>query len=103
MIQQRIKKLIEMPDHTPENPSLNEAGIAKHNLIYAKGESPTAEDLKAEETRLLAEYASSQYQRDRRYPRWQEQMDMQYHDQIDGTTTWKDAIAKVKADNPKPE
>jgi hypothetical protein len=28
-------------------------------------------------------------------------MDMQYHDQLDGTTTWKDAIAKVKSDNPK--
>ena len=32
---------------------------------------------------------------------WQEQMDMQYHDAVNGTTTWKDAIAKVKADNPK--
>ena len=37
----------------------------------------------------------------RSYPSWQEQMDMQYHDQVNGTTTWKDAIAKVKADNPK--
>jgi len=26
---------------------------------------------------------------------------MQYHDEINGTTTWKDAIAKVKTDNPK--
>jgi len=32
-----------------------------------------------------------------------EQLNMQYHDQINGTTTWKDAITKVKADNPKPE
>ena len=30
-----------------------------------------------------------------------DQLDMQYHDQLDGTTTWKDAIAKVKSDNPK--
>ena len=35
------------------------------------------------------------------YPSIQEQLDMQYHDQVNGTTTWKDAIAKVKADNPK--
>jgi len=28
-------------------------------------------------------------------------MDMQYHDLLNSTTTWKDAIAKVKADNPK--
>ena len=35
------------------------------------------------------------------YPNIQEQLDMMYHDQVDGTTTWKDAIAQVKADNPK--
>ena len=34
---------------------------------------------------------------------WQEQLDMMYKDQVDGTTTWKDAIAKVKSDNPKSE
>ena len=33
------------------------------------------------------------------YPTIGEQLDMQYHDRIDGTTTWKDAIDKVKADN----
>ena len=37
------------------------------------------------------------------YPSIQEQLDMQYHDAVNGTTTWKDAIAQVKADNPKPE
>ena len=36
------------------------------------------------------------------YPSWQEQNDMQYWDAVNGTTTWKDAIAKVKSDNPKP-
>jgi len=36
------------------------------------------------------------------YPSYQEQMDMQYWDAVNGTTTWKDAIAKVKSDNPKP-
>lgn len=35
------------------------------------------------------------------YPTIQDQLDMQYHDAINGTTTWKDAIAKVKTDNPK--
>ena len=39
--------------------------------------------------------------RERAYPSIQEQLDMMYHDQVDGTTTWKDAIAQVKADNPK--
>ena len=31
----------------------------------------------------------------------QEQLDMQYWDKKNGTTTWVDAIAKVKSDNPK--
>lgn len=35
------------------------------------------------------------------YPSVQDQLDMQYHDAVNGTTTWKDAIAKVKTDNPK--
>ena len=39
--------------------------------------------------------------RKRAYPSLEKQLDMMYHDEVDGTTTWKDAIAKVKADNPK--
>ena len=30
------------------------------------------------------------------------QLDMQYHDSIDGTTTWKDHVAAVKTANPIP-
>ena len=40
--------------------------------------------------------------REEAYPDWKTQMDMQYWDSANGTTTWKDAIAKVKSDNPKP-
>ena len=47
--------------------------------------------------------ASKQYQQDREYPSIGEQLDMQYWDAVNGTTTWKDAIAQVKADNPKPQ
>ena len=32
-----------------------------------------------------------------------DQLDMMYWDQVNGTTTWNDYIAKVKSDNPKPE
>ena len=32
-----------------------------------------------------------------------DQLDMQYWDAVNDTTTWKDHIAKVKSDNPKPE
>ena len=54
---------------------------------------------------LEAEWKVQAYARDRakQFPDLGEQLDMQYHDQLDGTTTWKDAIAKVKSDNPKPE
>ena len=45
---------------------------------------------------------SYQYERSQAYPSIKEQMDMQYWDSVNGTTTWKDAIAKVKADHPKP-
>ena len=100
MAQQRILKLVEMPEHTPENPSLNEQHIARHNLIDAKGLSPTGEELKAEETRLLEEYKASQYQRNRKfaYDPIPEQLDQIYHD-IDG---WKKRIKAVKDKFPKP-
>ena len=31
-----------------------------------------------------------------------DQLDMQYWDNVNGTTTWQDHIAQVKSDNPKP-
>ena len=31
-----------------------------------------------------------------------DQLDMQYWDAVNGTTVWKDHIAQVKSDNPKP-
>ena len=45
-----------------------------------------------------------QYQRDRvgHYPRIEDQLDMIFHDQVDGTTTFKEAIQAVKDANPKP-
>ena len=36
------------------------------------------------------------------YGDWNSQLDMQYHDSVDGTSTWKDHVAKVKTDNPIP-
>ena len=35
------------------------------------------------------------------YPSGQDQFDMQYHDQVDGTTTWKDTIQAIKDTYPK--
>ena len=39
--------------------------------------------------------------RERAYPSIKEQLDMMWHDKQNDTTTWEDAIAKVKSDNPK--
>jgi hypothetical protein len=42
------------------------------------------------------------YKRVAEYPSLQEQLDMQYWDAINGTTTWQDAIQAVKNKYPKP-
>ena len=67
--------------------------------ILATSEQMTAITAKA--TELETEWEATQYQRDRQYPSIGDQLDMQYHDLLDSTTTWKDAVAKVKSDNPK--
>jgi len=67
--------------------------------ILATSEQMTAITAKA--TELETEWNANQYQRDRQYPSIGDQLDMQYHDELNGTTTWKDAVAKVKSDNPK--
>lgn len=41
------------------------------------------------------------YARASAYPSIQEQLDMQYWDAINGTTTWQDAINAVKTAHPK--
>ena len=46
-----------------------------------------------------ANYA--QYRRDA-YPSIGDQLDMQYKDAVNGTTTWKDAIAAIKTKYQKP-
>ena len=60
---------------------------------------------------LDAEAAATLYQRQRTgqagttdtiYASIGDQLDMQYKDAINGTTTWKDHIAAVKAKYPKP-
>ena len=65
---------------------------------------PSISDLSAFDTDAtkLETLALTYKNRVKNYPSLQEQLDMQYWDSVNGTTTWKDAIAKVKTDNPKP-
>jgi len=64
---------------------------------------PTEAEITAEMSRLQAEYDNNEYQRQRAqaYPSIAEQLDMQYWDKRNGTTTWADAIAATKAKYPK--
>ena len=68
-------------------------------------EQPSRSDIEAKIKELQADYEANQYQRDRAvaYPSIQDQLDMQYWDAVNGTNKWQEAVAKVKADNPKPE
>jgi len=73
-------------------------------VTYNEGVTPPTEaEINAEIIRLQAEYDALAYSRTRAtaFPSIGDQLDMQYHDLLDGTTTWKDAVAKVKSDNPK--
>ena len=72
------------------------------NIIWHNGTTPIPKaDIEAKMVEVQADYDAKQYQRDRVYPSIGEQLDMQYWDSVNGTTTWKDAVAKVKSDNPK--
>ena len=84
-----------------DNSDGNGAFISSWN--YDGLEKPTAEQLASYETAGNAAETLNGVlnKRAREYPTWQDQMDMQYKDLLNGTTTWKDAVAKVKSDNPK--
>ena len=68
-----------------------------------EGSKPTLEALEAYDAEgdaiRNAEIVSAT--RAQQYGSYGDQLDMMYWDEVNGTTTWKDHIAKVKADNPK--
>ena len=75
-----------------------------NQIEWLDGTTPIPKaDIEAKMAELQTVYDNKEYQRTRakEYPSLQEQMDLQYKDLLNGTTTWKDAVAKVKSDNPK--
>ena len=71
-------------------------------ITWLNGTTPISKaDIKAKQVELQTAYDAKQYQRNRVYPSIGDQLDMQYKDLLNNTTTWKDAVAKVKSDNPK--
>jgi hypothetical protein len=82
-----------------------------HRVVNGLQVNLTAEEVEAtldmwaenELARQLDEEANGyKTARQMAYASIQDQLDMQYWDNVNGTTTWKDHIAQVKADNPKP-
>jgi len=65
---------------------------------------PTSEQLDAVDSAADLEERQNAVRSTRRnaYGDIGSQLDMQYHDSVDGTSTWKDHVAKVKTDNPIP-
>ena len=70
------------------------------DVAYDANEQVVTYDLSA--AQALMDSKAYQELRASAYPSIQEQLDMQYWDSVNGTTTWKDAIAAVKTENPKP-
>lgn len=66
---------------------------------------PTKDQIEQKALEVKKEYDAQEYARNRssEYPTWQEQMDMQYWDAKNGTTTWQEAIEAVKTKYPKGE
>ena len=79
--------------------------------LYAQVNNERREFTDAEYDQAIEDLAQSKldeqdngYKRARQeaYGSVADQLDMQYWDSVNDTTTWKDHIAQVKADNPKP-
>ena len=66
--------------------------------------NPTDAQINSKITELETAWNNKAYARERikNYPSIEDQLDMQYWDSVNSTTTWKDAIAAVKSANPKP-
>ena len=76
------------------------------NLVIhdASKEKPTKEFLESELANKQSERDAQEYARNRAtaYASTGDQLDMQYWASVNDTTTWKDHVAAVKAQFPKP-
>ena len=71
--------------------------------IFGKdGNAFTVEQSKVDEARVELDKLKYKEDRAKSFASTGDQLDMQYWDAVNGTTTWKDHVAKVKSDNPKP-
>jgi hypothetical protein len=76
-----------------------------NGIHYHDGQTPPSESaINAKRVELQAAYDAQEYARLRKeeYDALN-QLEMQYDDEVNSTTTWKDAIDAIKAKYPKPE
>jgi len=93
---EEIKEELEAPTHTivnGERVDLTSEEIEATLDTWAENERTRQLDVEANGYKTARQNA---------YASIQDQLDMQYWDNVNGTTTWKDHIAQVKSDNPKP-
>ena len=100
-----IPLVLDYLNKTTEWLSLSKS-IPPHTIVGWEGgdAQPTDDQINQGWTDYKTAQAAIKYKTDREdaYPSIADQLDMQYWDKKNGTTTWVDAIAKVKSDNPKP-
>jgi len=102
MIIEAILKINPNAKITVRGDDIENRDLEKVTIEWLDGTTPISKaDIEAKMLELQADYDAKQYQRDRVYPSIQEQLDMQYWDSVNGTTTWNDTITKIKTDNPK--
>ncbi len=92
-------------DAEKNNISLQNEGSGDyiHTWNVSGLDKPTDSQLASYETAANAEETLNGVlaKRRREYGTWQQQMEMIYKDQINGTTTFKEHCDKVRSDNPK--
>ena len=85
------------------NCAFNVSGNSYAGIEWLDGNplpKPSEEDVNAKAAEIETRDAHIS-PRVRAYPSIEDQLDMQYHDKVDGTTTWQDAIQAVKDANAK--
>lgn len=74
--------------------------IGTWNVEYPQ---PSDADIAAWEQEFELAYRQKQAVQKRVYPTWQVQLDMLYHDALNGTNDWVECIQNIKNSHPKPE
>jgi len=79
-----------------------ESGGPDKGIWDADGNAVTVDQSKVDAARVELDKLKYRQDRSFEYPEIFDQLDMIYHDQVNGTTTFKDAIKVVKDKYPKP-